>query len=74
MIVEVWAPRAERVSVRISEPGRMGEGGEWTVPLEPRMDGCYAADVPEARFGRDYGFLLNDAEPLLPDPRSRRQP
>ena len=74
MIVEVWAPRAERVSVRISEPGRMGEGAEWTVPLDPRKDGWYAADVPEARPGRDYGFLLNDTEPLLPDPRSRRQP
>jgi maltooligosyltrehalose trehalohydrolase len=74
MIVEVWAPRAARVSVRISEPGQMGEGAEWTVPLEPRPDGWHAADVPEARPGRDYGFLLNDAEPLLPDPRSRRQP
>ena len=74
MIVEVWAPRAQRVSVRISEPGRMGEGGEWTALLDPRNDGWYAAEVPEARFGRDYGFLLNDAETLLPDPRSRRQP
>jgi maltooligosyltrehalose trehalohydrolase len=74
MIVAVWVPRAARVSVRISEPGQMGKGGEWTVPLDPRADGWYAADVPEARPGRDYGFVLNDAEPLLPDPRSRWQP
>jgi maltooligosyltrehalose trehalohydrolase len=74
VIVEVWAPHAQRVSVRISEPGQMGSGSEWTAPLEPRADGWYAADVPEARSGRDYGFLLNDEERLLPDPRSRRQP
>jgi maltooligosyltrehalose trehalohydrolase len=74
MMVEVWAPRAERAAVRISEPGQMGQGAEWTVPLESQADGWYAADVPEAQLGRDYGFLLNDAEPLLPDPRSRRQP
>ncbi len=74
MIVAVWAPRATRVSVRISEPGQMGKGGEWTVPLDPGTDGWYEADVPEARPGRDYGFLLNDAELLLPDPRSRWQP
>jgi maltooligosyltrehalose trehalohydrolase len=74
MMVEVWAPRVARVAVRISEPGQMGGGAEWTVPLDPRPDGWFASDVPEARPGRDYGFLLDDAEPLLPDPRSRRQP
>jgi maltooligosyltrehalose trehalohydrolase len=72
--VEVWAPNAARVAVRISEPGRMGQGGEWTVPLADSPGGWFAADVPEALPGRDYGFLLDDAEPLLPDPRSRRQP
>jgi maltooligosyltrehalose trehalohydrolase len=74
MMVEVWAPRAARVAVRVSEPGQMGGGDEWTVPLVSRPDGWFAADVPEAQPGRDYGFLLDDAEPLLPDPRSRRQP
>jgi maltooligosyltrehalose trehalohydrolase len=74
VIVEVWAPRAERVAVRISEPGQMGNGGGWTIWLEPRTDGWYAADVAQARPGRDYGFLLDGAEPLLPDPRSRWQP
>jgi maltooligosyltrehalose trehalohydrolase len=72
--IEVWAPRADQVSVRISEPGQMGSGNEWTVPLEPRKGGWYAADIPEARSGQDYGFLLNDEERLLPDPRSRWQP
>jgi maltooligosyltrehalose trehalohydrolase len=74
VIVEVWAPRAARVSVRISEPGAMARSAGWTVPLEPRNDGWYSADVEEARPGRDYGFLLDDDEDLLPDPRSRWQP
>jgi maltooligosyltrehalose trehalohydrolase len=74
MIVEVWAPLANRVSVRISEPGEMGRGTEWTVSLDPGADGWYTADVREARPGRDYGFVLNDTGPLLADPRSRRQP
>jgi maltooligosyltrehalose trehalohydrolase len=74
MNVEVWAPRADTVSVRICEPGEMESGPGWTVRLDPRSDGWYSADVAEARPGRDYGFLLNDSETLLPDPRSRWQP
>jgi maltooligosyltrehalose trehalohydrolase len=74
MIVEVWAPAAKKVAVRISEPGEIEAGAGWTVPLSPRADGWYAGEVDEARPGRDYGFLLNDDETLLTDPRSRRQP
>jgi maltooligosyltrehalose trehalohydrolase len=74
VIVEVWAPKAKKVAVRISEPGQMETGIGWTVPLNPQPDGWYGRDVDEARPGRDYGFLLDDDETLLTDPRSRRQP
>jgi maltooligosyltrehalose trehalohydrolase len=74
VIVEVWAPNAARVSVHISEPGQMARRAGWTVLLEPRDNGWYAADVEEARPGRDYGFRLDDDDELLPDPRSRWQP
>jgi maltooligosyltrehalose trehalohydrolase len=75
MIVEVWAPRAKRVFVRIDEEGGPVEGdGTWTVELERQADGWYTGDVAEAHAGREYGFLLDESETLLSDPRSRWQP
>ena len=64
-MIEVWAPRAERV--RLRRPGAddvelaRGEGGRWSaeIALEP---------------GAEYGFVLGDASDARPDPRSRRQP
>ncbi|KAA9089038.1 malto-oligosyltrehalose trehalohydrolase [Microbacterium radiodurans] len=64
-MIEVWAPRAERV--RLHRPGaddvelRRGESGWWR------------SDV-ELAPGDKYGFLLGDAADPRPDPRSRRQP
>lgn len=59
----VWAPKAQSVEVEV-DGGRhamvRGDGGWW------------AADVP-ARVGARYGFSV-DGTPVLPDPRSRRQP
>jgi maltooligosyltrehalose trehalohydrolase len=46
----------------------------WTTDLQPAGRGWWQADVAEALPGRDYGFLLDDDEQVLPDPRSRRQP
>ncbi len=65
MIFEVWAPRAERVRlVRSDEVVTMAAGadGWWSV------DGGPVADATR------YGFLLDDDDQPLPDPRSRRQP
>ena len=45
-----------------------------TIDLEPAGRGWWMADVTRALPGRDYGFLLDDDEQVLPDPRSRRQP
>jgi maltooligosyltrehalose trehalohydrolase len=45
-----------------------------TTDLEPAGGGWWRADIAEALPGRDYGFLLDDDDQVLPDPRSRRQP
>jgi len=86
--VSVWAPNAARVRVAIAQPGlaiaqpglAIAEPVEpidnpaVTFDLEPAHGGWWRADVVEALPGRDYGFLLDDDEQVLPDPRSRRQP
>jgi maltooligosyltrehalose trehalohydrolase len=69
--VSVWAPLAHDVRIRISEPG---SGSGWTETLVPIEDGWFSGEVDQAQTGRDYGFLLDGGEALLPDPRSRRQP
>jgi maltooligosyltrehalose trehalohydrolase len=62
---EVWAPQAERVTLHC-------EGA--THPMERVADrpGHWSAKAPAADGAR-YGFALDDG-PVLPDPRSRRQP
>ena len=37
-------------------------------------NGWWQLQVPGAGRGTDYGFLVDDDETLLPDPRSRWQP
>jgi maltooligosyltrehalose trehalohydrolase len=63
-MIEVWAPRATRVRIR-----RAGED----VELAPVEAGWWRSEVDLAD-GEEYGFLLDEAEALRPDPRSRRQP
>ncbi|CAM3689241.1 malto-oligosyltrehalose trehalohydrolase [Nocardioides zeicaulis] len=62
---DVWAPRPERVRLRLgSETLEMTRGDDgWWTPVEP---------VPEGEV--DYGYLLDDDPDPRPDPRSRRQP
>ncbi len=70
----VWAPLPATVDLTIKPVGaaeartvameRDDEG--WWRPVEPLPD----SGVAES----DYGFRLNGAETVLPDPRSRRQP
>jgi maltooligosyltrehalose trehalohydrolase len=78
--VSVWAPNVARVQVAIAEPGEPigppavdGPAG-FTMDLQPAGDGWWQAEVEEALAGREYGFLLDEDEQVLPDPRSRRQP
>ncbi|SCX20372.1 malto-oligosyltrehalose trehalohydrolase [Mycolicibacterium fluoranthenivorans] len=60
----VWAPRPELV--RLDVDGVVH-------PMTRGADGWWRADVP-ARPASRYGFVLDDDETVLPDPRSARQP
>jgi maltooligosyltrehalose trehalohydrolase len=61
----VWAPSARAVRVEV-----VGQ----QVRLAPHPRGWWAEDVPQAGHGDDYGFLLDDDETPVKDPRSRWQP
>jgi 1,4-alpha-glucan branching enzyme len=65
----VWAPHADLVSV-------VGPFNEWSRlrhPLLPQGNGVWAADVPEARIGDAYKFLLRRRRQILlrTDPYAR---
>jgi maltooligosyltrehalose trehalohydrolase len=61
----VWGPRTKRVSVVV-------DGKRYAMESEPR--GWWSATVEKAHASSRYGFLLDDDETPLPDPRSARQP
>ena len=61
----VWAPRAKRVSVLV-------DGERHAMERESRD--WWAATVETAQAGSRYGFLLDDEDKPVPDPRSARQP
>ena len=62
---DVWAPRASRVRLSVADSVvEMTRGpGDWWRPAGP---------VPDGEV--DYGYLLDDADTPVPDPRSHRQP
>lgn len=64
---DVWAPRARRVRLSLGDDvlPMITAGGGWWTP---------AGDIRWAPDGIRYGYLLDDDEKALPDPRSRRQP
>jgi maltooligosyltrehalose trehalohydrolase len=65
MIVRVWAPKAHEVQLDLAGnrlPMTLAARGWWTV------------DTPLATPGADYAFVIDGAEPPLPDPRSQSQP
>ena len=64
---DVWAPRAQQVRLSLGDevaPMSSADGGWWTPTGT-------VGPVPD---GTPYGYLLDDDERPLPDPRSRRQP
>ncbi|GLX47687.1 malto-oligosyltrehalose trehalohydrolase [Streptomyces hygroscopicus subsp. hygroscopicus] len=65
MQFEVWAPQADRVTLWC-------EGVEHALARDPGRAGWWRGEA-EAGDGARYGFALDDG-PVLPDPRSRRQP
>ncbi|WP_206509741.1 malto-oligosyltrehalose trehalohydrolase [Rhodococcus sp. BGS-1C] len=61
---EVWAPRPNTVSLHLD--------GE-LHPMHQGTDGWWYVDVDAAPDSR-YGFVLDEDDTVLPDPRSPRQP
>jgi len=62
----VWAPRADRVAVRI---------GATDYPMSAVGDrGWWSAEVEEAGPGTDYAFVLNEDPTPYPDPRALWMP
>ncbi|HEY5820713.1 MAG TPA: malto-oligosyltrehalose trehalohydrolase [Propionibacteriaceae bacterium] len=70
----LWAPLPETVTLELR---RAGEAEATSVPMERDSEGWWhpAEPLPEGAVGDfEYGYHLDGAEELLPDPRSRRQP
>jgi maltooligosyltrehalose trehalohydrolase len=65
MQFEVWAPKADRMTLHC-------EGATRALERDPERPGWWRGEA-EAGDGTRYGFALDDG-PVLPDPRSRRQP
>ncbi|WP_327698343.1 malto-oligosyltrehalose trehalohydrolase [Streptomyces sp. NBC_00459] len=65
MHFEVWAPQASRVTLRC-------DGATRALERDPERTGWWSGEA-EAGDGSRYGFAVDDG-PVLPDPRSRRQP
>ncbi|WP_069169439.1 malto-oligosyltrehalose trehalohydrolase [Streptomyces griseus] len=65
MLFEVWAPQAGSAVLSTA-------GGRQPMERDPLRAGWWTAEA-EAADGDRYGFAL-DGGPVLPDPRSRRQP
>lgn len=64
----VWAPRAERLAVRL-----LGPGGDRLVPLAPEAEGYFRGQAAGAGAGDDYLYRFADGSER-PDPASRWQP
>ncbi len=66
---DIWAPKARTLALSV---------GDERLPLSPVGDGWWTLDADRAEAlpsgDLDYGYLVDDAETPLPDPRSRRQP
>ncbi|PUA82927.1 malto-oligosyltrehalose synthase [Nocardioides currus] len=62
---DVWAPRATSLTLQV--------GGK-RVPMTRRADDWWTPEGPVPTGEVDYGYLVDDSETPLPDPRSRRQP
>ena len=65
---DVWAPRPQRLRLSVADAiVEMNRGTDgWWSPSGPVPDPT-AQEV-------DYGYLIDDADAPVPDPRSRRQP
>jgi len=73
---DVWAPRAQQVTLALSDPAAASATGAITQLVEMRRDADDwwrpTGDTPAGEV--DYGYRVDGADRALPDPRSRRQP
>jgi len=65
MILRVWAPVARDVQLQIA--------GE-RLAMTPTDRGWWTVETPLAKPGAHYAFVVDGAEPPLPDPRAQSQP
>ncbi|GHA19478.1 malto-oligosyltrehalose trehalohydrolase [Streptomyces tauricus] len=65
MQFEVWAPQADRMTLHCA-------GSTRALEPDPQRPGWWTGEA-EAQDGTRYGFAVDDG-PVLPDPRSYRQP
>ena len=65
MMLRVWAPDAREVQLEIA--------GD-RVAMTRTAGGWWVVETSLAVTGADYSFIINGAEPALPDPRSASQP
>jgi maltooligosyltrehalose trehalohydrolase len=61
---EVWAPLAARMRLRV---------GDDTLSMTKGAQGWWSIEA-SAPAGTDYGYLLDDSDDVLPDPRTQWQP
>ncbi|GAA1477689.1 hypothetical protein GCM10009623_21350 [Nocardioides aestuarii] len=66
---DVWAPRATRLRLSVGDDVVEMErrAGDWWRPVGDVPDGPGSREV-------DYGYLVDDSDTPVPDPRSLRQP
>ncbi len=62
--LSLWAPLAKKVAVIVDGDRH---------PMTEGSDGRWEAQV-SVEDGAEYGFLIDDDDTVVPDPRSRRQP
>ncbi len=64
-----FAPAATAVAVVVRDAA-----GERETPLQAHADGWFSARDSHARAGTVYGFRIDGADAIVPDPASRFQP
>ncbi|MCW2530053.1 MAG: malto-oligosyltrehalose trehalohydrolase, partial [Pseudonocardiales bacterium] len=69
-VLKVWAPKAERVRVHTVMHGHRQVIHELTRDAHD----WWMAEVGDIEVGTDYGYLIDDDESPVPDPRSRWLP
>jgi len=62
---KVWAPKAKTIGVKIENT---------VYAMDQTSGGWWQKDVPAATAGTDYAYVVDNAEPAVPDPRSAWQP